>query len=99
MVKTHKYRLGLGHGTALARHAVVHVHALGPNLSSDARHLQGVPKLDGAQVVDGVVRNQHANLRPIPSTPTHSLPPPVNPRLLHVDQIFGIVHDAVRVHV
>ena len=77
----------------------MHVYALVPHLADFARNFQGVAQLHGVDIVDGVVRNEHANLGPIPSLLAHSLPPPMNARLFHVNDVSRIVHDAIGVNV
>ena len=56
------------------------------------------PQVAQDSVVDGVVRTNTPTLVQSTRLPT-AWTPPVDARLLHVDQILGVVHDAVRVHV
>ena len=98
MVEAHQDRFGLGHQLPCRFHAVLHFDAFVTHLAYFAQDGWGVAKLQGAQVVDVVVGHQHADLVPIPRL-AHHLPPPMNPGLLEVNQVHGVVDDAVSIHV
>ena len=75
------------------------VHAFVAELPNVALHLEDIAQTHGPHVVNAVMGHEHADFGPIPRTIPHGLTPPVDTSLLHVDDVFGVVYDAVRIHI
>ena len=99
VVEAHEHRLGAGHRMPCRKSS-----RSGHPCSCFRGHRCGLtpPRrrpTHGAQIVNRVVGHEHAHLGPIPRALSHGLSPPMDASLLHVNNVLGVVHDAVRVHV
>ena len=99
VVKTNQHCLRARHGLPVAGHLVVNVHAFVAQPSDVALNGEFISETDRPQIIDGMMRNEHTHFGPIPCSISHGLTPPMDSRLLHVDDVFGIVNDAVRIDV
>ena len=99
MVEAHQHGFGHGNGLAVARQLVMHVHAFRAEVPNVAVHLQGVAEANGLDVVDGMVGHQNTDFGPIPSPLSHRLTPPMDAGLFHVNDVGGVVHNAIGVDI
>ena len=75
------------------------VHAFVAEIPNVALHLEDIAQTHGPDVVNAVMGHKHADFGPIPRSIPHGLTPPVDARLLHVDEVLGVVHDAKSIHI
>ena len=99
VIEADEHGFGLRNDMISTCQFIMDVHAFVAELPNVALHLKGIAQTHGPDIVNAVMGHQHADFGPIPRAIPHGLTPPVDARLLHVDDVFGVVHDAVRIHI